>query len=83
MIKLVDVTEFKESHFLDCNDCAKKQYNSNNKKLNYCEKYLQTNLLKVSDFNLLNYYSYLLYMPTYLTGPIISFNHYLYQIEKD
>ena len=28
--------------------------------------------------NLINYYSHLLYMPTYLTGPIISFNHYLY-----
>ena len=46
-----------------------------------CDKHRSINSRSIEEYSLLNYFGYTLYMPLYLSGPILSFNHYSSQLK--
>ncbi|KAI8900829.1 membrane bound O-acyl transferase [Globomyces pollinis-pini] len=67
-------TEF-QSHLFKCTECDPESER-------YCESGRIQKGHTVNHYNLFNYYTYLLYAPLYLAGPIISFNNFIYQLRK-
>ncbi|KAJ3039217.1 glycerol transporter [Rhizophlyctis rosea] len=61
-----------QSHINTCNICSA----THNIR---CERARVIIDLPSQDYNLLNFFSYLLYVPLYLAGPIITFNDFIWQ----
>ena len=55
-----------------CEDCVKEDY---------CQKYLVNAEVNVNDFSFVNYLAYIFYPPLYFSGPIITFNSFVYQMK--
>lgn len=47
-----------------------------------CEKLRSITNLTISSYNIRNYFSYLLYIPLFLSGPIITFNNFYSQMRS-
>ncbi len=45
-------------------------------------KLLSKSVLNLSDFNILNYFVYIFYVPVYFSGPTILYNSFINQIDK-
>ena len=54
-----------------CEDC---------KNLNYCQRYLINKEIDTIEFTITNYLIYIFYPPLYFTGPIITFNSFIFQL---
>jgi len=63
----------KNMHIYNCKEwCAKE---------NFCQKYLTNAEINIDDFSFVNYLAYIFYPPLYFTGPIITFNSFMFQIK--
>ncbi len=51
-------------------------------KIEDCEKYRSMVSPEPEVYNALSYLSYVLYLPLFMAGPIISFNNFAYQVER-
>jgi len=60
----------------------KKDYSDESKTESEYLKLLTNSTLDVSEFNLLNYFVYIFYVPVYFSGPTILFNSFTNQINK-
>jgi len=49
---------------------------------NYCQRYLLYAELTIQNFNFGNYLIYIFYPPLYLTGPIITYNSFIFQLDS-
>ncbi|KNC97131.1 hypothetical protein, variant [Spizellomyces punctatus DAOM BR117] len=64
-----------ETHRQTCSECSSATHPGEQ-----CSKSRIETPLSASSYNLLNYYTYLLYVPLYLAGPIITFNDFTAQL---
>ncbi|KAM0682196.1 glycerol transporter [Mitosporidium daphniae] len=60
-------------HIRSCAECQES--------LSYCGKIRSTTSLELDSYNVCNYFSYLLYTPLFLSGPIITFNNFCCQLK--
>lgn len=47
-----------------------------------CQKILSDKKTEIGEFTLLNYLTYMFYLPLYFAGPIIPFNSFIYQLNS-
>lgn len=64
-----------EPHAFDCRDCPSSPPD-------LCEKSRIQKSRTLIEYSIFNYYTYLLYAPLYMAGPIISFNNFMSQMNN-
>ncbi|KAJ3139450.1 glycerol transporter [Physocladia obscura] len=64
-----------QSHLDSCKECGKNGPN------NYCARARIETSLDINDYNIISYFTYILYIPLYLAGPIITFNDFINQLK--
>ncbi|KAI9325652.1 MBOAT, membrane-bound O-acyltransferase family-domain-containing protein [Obelidium mucronatum] len=62
-----------KEHTTTCQECNQSHQ---------CSKSRIETPLDRQDYNLVNYFAYLLYIPLYLAGPIISYNDFIHQLKS-
>ncbi|KAL4468853.1 hypothetical protein ABPG72_008780 [Tetrahymena utriculariae] len=65
-----------DTHFKKCKQCQLKDPSS------YCLKYRYDDPSNIKEFTLQHYFSYLVYTPLFITGPPLTFNAFISQINN-
>ena len=79
-----------KKHSAKCSQCqssasdpSNAPYSSSSNEPQYpCERFRALTRHLMLDYNFVNFQGFALYLPLYLSGPIMSFNDFLYQLKK-
>lgn len=71
-----------KKHAFKCHECLKPPTNFVAEPLYGCQKYRVLKRLPLSEYTFVNFQVFALYIPLYLSGPIISFNDFMYQLKR-